>query len=105
MSTPARRTRAPAVGSTDGPLIQEGASLSQSAWSGAPDFNDRLRAVVGASAVITDPADMDAYMSEPRDLYHGRALAIVKPSDATKVANVLALCNAQGVAVVPQGGN
>jgi FAD/FMN-containing dehydrogenase len=48
---------------------------------------------------------MDAYMSEPRDLYHGRALAIVKPSDATKVANVLALCNAQGVAVVPQGGN
>ena len=40
-----------------------------------------------------------------RDLYHGRALAIVKPSDATKVANVLALCNAQGVAVVPQGGN
>jgi FAD/FMN-containing dehydrogenase len=48
---------------------------------------------------------MDAYMSEPRDLYHGRALAIVKPSDATQVANVLALCNAQGVSVVPQGGN
>jgi FAD/FMN-containing dehydrogenase len=48
---------------------------------------------------------MDAYLSEPRDLYHGRALAIVKPSDAAQVASVLALCNARGVAVVPQGGN
>lgn len=44
-------------------------------------------------------------MSEPRDLYHGRALAVVKPSDASQVASVLALCNAQGVSVVPQGGN
>ncbi len=44
-------------------------------------------------------------MSEPRDLYHGRALAVVKPSDASQVASVLALCNARGVSVVPQGGN
>ncbi|MGJ0509143.1 MAG: FAD-binding oxidoreductase [Methylocystis sp.] len=48
---------------------------------------------------------MDAFLSEPRDLYHGRALAVVKPSDAAQVARLLALCNEQGVAVVPQGGN
>ena len=44
-------------------------------------------------------------MSEPRDLYHGRALAIVKPIGRAQVAHVLALCNEHGVAVVPQGGN
>ncbi|WP_363350022.1 FAD-binding oxidoreductase [Methylocystis echinoides] len=54
---------------------------------------------------MTDPADMDAFLSEPRDLYRGRALAVIKPSTAAEVARVLALCNTQGVGVVPQGGN
>lgn len=48
---------------------------------------------------------MDAFLSEPRDLYRGRALAVIKPSTAAEVARVLALCNTQGVGVVPQGGN
>ncbi len=48
---------------------------------------------------------MDAYLSEPRDHYRGRALCVVKPSDALEVASVLALCDAHGLGVVPQGGN
>ncbi|RTL82501.1 MAG: FAD-binding oxidoreductase [Hyphomicrobiales bacterium] len=48
---------------------------------------------------------MDAYLSEPRDLYRGRAMCVVKPSDAEQVSSVLSLCNAHGVAIVPQGGN
>jgi len=48
---------------------------------------------------------MDVFMSEPRDLYRGRALAVVKPKNARQVADVLALCNELGVSVVPQGGN
>lgn len=55
--------------------------------------------------MITDAADMDAYLSEPRDLYHGRALCVVRPKDAGEVARVLALCNEHGVGIVPQGGN
>ncbi len=60
---------------------------------------------MGTSAVVTEAADMDAYLSEPRDLYRGRALCVVKPSSAAEVASVLALCNAHGVGIVPQGGN
>ncbi len=60
---------------------------------------------MGNAAVTTDPAEMDMHMSEPRDLYRGRALCIVKPKDASEVAKALALCNERGVAVVPQGGN
>lgn len=55
--------------------------------------------------MTTNAADMDAYLSEPRDLYRGRALCIVKPKDAGEVARVLALCNERGAAIVPQGGN
>jgi FAD/FMN-containing dehydrogenase len=54
---------------------------------------------------MTDAAEMDAYLSEPRDLYHGRALCVVRPKEAAEVASVLALCNAHNVAIVPQGGN
>jgi 4-phosphoerythronate dehydrogenase (FAD-dependent) len=48
---------------------------------------------------------MDAYLSEPRDLFHGDALCVVRPEDAGEVARVLALCNELGVGIVPQGGN
>ncbi len=48
---------------------------------------------------------MAVYNKEPRDLYHGRALSVVKPSSAEEVARVLAFCNESGTSVVPQGGN
>jgi len=55
--------------------------------------------------VLGDPADMEAYLSEPRDLHRGRALYIVRPGNAAQVASVLALCSEFSVGVVPQGGN
>ncbi len=54
---------------------------------------------------MSDAAEMDAYLSEPRDLYRGRALCVVKPANAHEVASVLAACNDSCVGVVPQGGN
>lgn len=48
---------------------------------------------------------MSAYLAEPRDLYHGRALCILKPRSASEVAQILALCNETGTVVTPQGGN
>jgi FAD/FMN-containing dehydrogenase len=64
-----------------------------------------MRAISGSAAVMADTAEMDLFLSEPRDLYSGRALCIVSPKDAREVAEVLALCHERGVAVVPQGGN
>ena len=61
--------------------------------------------IVGASAVKIDPAEMDVYTSEPRDLFTGRAHCIVAPKNADQVCQVLACCHELGVAVVPQGGN
>jgi FAD/FMN-containing dehydrogenase len=64
-----------------------------------------LAAIVGEPHVLTRDPDMAPYLSEPRDLYHGRALCVVKPATPEEVAAILALCNETGTALVPQGGN
>ncbi|PWB83323.1 MAG: hydroxyacid dehydrogenase [Methylocystaceae bacterium] len=69
------------------------------------DLPARLAVIVGESGVLTDPRDMAAFVAEPRDVFHGRALCVVKPRTTEEVAAVLSLCNEAGVGVVPQGGN
>ena len=66
---------------------------------------EALRRHLGASAVLTGHADTDAYCEDWRGLYHGRALAVVRPADTGAVADVVRLCARHGVRLVPQGGN
>ncbi|MGJ0425017.1 FAD-binding oxidoreductase [Methylocystis sp.] len=73
--------------------------------SDAPLLLSRLAAIVGEAAVVTDATAMSPYLAEPRDLYHGRALCVLKPRTAHDVAGILALCNETGASVTPQGGN
>ena len=65
----------------------------------------RLAVVVGEKSVLADPGEMFSYMQEPRGLFHGRALAVVRPSTVAQISRVLALCNESGTGVVAQGGN
>ena len=69
------------------------------------DLLARLAAVVGEKSVLADPGEMLSYMEEPRGLFHGRALAVVRPSTVAQISRVLALCNESGTGVVAQGGN
>jgi len=69
------------------------------------DIIERLKAIVGANHVVTDAADMAACLSEPRDLYRGRALCAVRPATTAEVAAVMKLCRDEGLRVTPQGGN
>ncbi|VTZ52348.1 FAD linked oxidase domain protein [Methylocella tundrae] len=62
-------------------------------------------AIVGAGHVLTAPSDMAGYLSEPRDLYRGEALGIVRPASTQEVAAVVRLCNESRTPIVPQGGN
>jgi FAD/FMN-containing dehydrogenase len=64
-----------------------------------------LREAVGATHVFTDGERMAPYLEEQRGIYHGRALAVVRPADTGEVARVVALCARLGLPVVPQGGN
>jgi FAD/FMN-containing dehydrogenase len=69
------------------------------------DLLTRLAAIVGTDRVIADAALMGDYLSEPRQLYRGRARAIVQPASTAEVAAIVALCNQTAAKIVPQGGN
>ena len=71
----------------------------------ARELPGRLREVLDADRVLLGPEAGAAYLSDHRQLYHGRALAVVLPRSVAEVSQVLALCAAARVGVVPQGGN
>ena len=69
------------------------------------DLLAQLAAIVGEAHVLRAESDMAAFLAEPRDLFHGRARAVVRPAATQEVAAILRLCNETGAALVPQGGN
>ncbi len=55
--------------------------------------------------LITDPADLEAFTTDWRRRYVGRALGVAQPDSVEGVAAVVRWCAQNAVAVVPQGGN
>jgi len=64
-----------------------------------------LSEIVGPAGLINDEAAMQAYLSDWRNAYRGRAALVVRPASAEEVAAVVRACHQAGVALVPQGGN
>jgi FAD/FMN-containing dehydrogenase len=77
--------------------------VNESLESAAP--LDALARLVGGAHVLADPALIAGNLEEPRGLYFGKALALVRPADTREVAAVAAFCNAARIGLVPQGGN
>lgn len=69
------------------------------------EFLAELRAIVGAPHVLTESIDIEPYGTDWRGRYQGQPLCVVRPGTAQEVAAVVGACAAQGVAIVPQGGN
>jgi FAD/FMN-containing dehydrogenase len=63
-----------------------------------------LGAVLGPSHVLVD-GDLSAYEMDWRGRERGKALAVVRPGSTQEVAAVVKACAAEGVSMVPQGGN
>ncbi|HEY6453463.1 MAG TPA: FAD-binding oxidoreductase, partial [Steroidobacteraceae bacterium] len=68
-------------------------------------LHQELRALLGPDAVLTQPADTAAFETDQRQLYRGRALAVLLPRNVEQVAAVTAWCNHQRIGLVAQGGN
>ncbi|MBW7852270.1 MAG: FAD-binding oxidoreductase [Rhodospirillales bacterium] len=66
---------------------------------------ERLAAVVGPAGCVADAAAMEPYLTEERGLFRGRAAMVVRPATTAEVAEVVRLCAAYRVPLVPQGGN
>ena len=68
-------------------------------------IQERLLAILGREGLMLSPEAMAPYLVDHRQLYHGRALALVMPRTVEEVARLLAWCNDERIGVVPQGGN
>lgn len=64
-----------------------------------------LASIVGATHVLTDDVSTARYVADWRRNFPGSARAVVRPASTAEVSRVVATCTAQGVPVVPQGGN
>src|SRR3954453_20365334 len=71
----------------------------------SPELIARFRKIVGDKYAVTDPADIPPYVTEERDLFHGRSPLVLRPGSTAEVAAICRLANEHRVALVPQGGN
>src|SRR5438270_4063051 len=60
---------------------------------------------LGPKGVITDPAEVEPWLTDWRGRVHGAAPAILAPASTEEVAEVVKLAAAYRVPLVPQGGN
>ncbi|MBU3566791.1 FAD-binding oxidoreductase [Polynucleobacter alcilacus] len=66
---------------------------------------DQLGQLLGQQFVLTDDQEKSPYLTDWRKRFTGKALAVVLPKTTTEVAQIVQLCAAANVAIVPQGGN
>ncbi len=67
-------------------------------------FITSLRSAVGQANVLTE-GDLSAWELDWRKRYRGKAKAVVRPASTEEAAQVVRLCAAAKVSIVPQGGN
>ena len=60
---------------------------------------------LGPKAVITEPSDIEPWLSDWRGRVHGKAAAILAPASTEEVAEIVRLAAQYRVPLVPQGGN
>ncbi|CDG82880.1 FAD-binding oxidoreductase [Janthinobacterium agaricidamnosum] len=73
--------------------------------SDTASFLAACRAALGEPHVLTSAADMAPFLTDWRDRFTGKALAVLRPASVGQVAAVVRACAQWQVPLVPQGGN
>src|SRR5437762_613129 len=71
----------------------------------SPELVAQFRKIVGDKYAVTDAAEIAPYLTEERDLFHGRSPLVLGPGSTAEVSAICKLANEHRVALVPQGGN
>src|SRR5947209_12351119 len=71
----------------------------------SPELVAQFRKIVGNKYAVTDAADIAPYVTEERDLFHGRSPLVLRPGSTAEVSAICKLASEQRIALVPQGGN
>lgn len=70
-----------------------------------PSAHRALVEALGPGAVLTDPAVTAGHVVDWTGRFRGATPAVVRPGSADEVAAIVAIARAEGLALVPQGGN
>jgi D-lactate dehydrogenase (cytochrome) len=70
-----------------------------------PALIEKFRTIVGAKYAVTDASDIEPYVTEERNLFHGRSPLVLRPASTAEVAAICKLASEHKIALVPQGGN
>jgi FAD/FMN-containing dehydrogenase len=71
----------------------------------SPELIVRFRKIVGDKYAVTEAAEIAPYLTEERDLFHGRSPLVLRPGSTAEVSAICKLATAHRIALVPQGGN
>jgi FAD/FMN-containing dehydrogenase len=66
---------------------------------------ERIKSIVGLKGFVSDPAEVEPYLVEGRGLYRGETMLVVRPANTEEVAEIVKLCAAAKLPIVPQSGN
>lgn len=91
----------PAQAASGVPIPNSGCSMPLS----AADTIAQLSTLIGADAVIGEPARMSGYLNEPRKRFHTEATAVALPTSVEQVQAIVRWANETGTGIIPQGGN
>ncbi len=69
------------------------------------DFCNALKTLLGENAVLTTPEDRASFERDWRGLSQYPAVAVALPKTPEQVSEIIKLCAAEKIAIVPQGGN
>jgi FAD/FMN-containing dehydrogenase len=79
--------------------------MSSAIMKDTEDLLEALGAALGPAGLARDPADMSPWLEDWRKRYRGAAIAMASPATTDEVVEIVRLCSAAGVPIVPQGGN
>ena len=66
---------------------------------------NQLYQICGQDNVIDNPQLTNPYTTDWRKRYHGSAIAVVFPQTQLQIQELVRFCQAQQIAIIPQGGN
>ena len=69
------------------------------------DIISELGRLLGPRGLLTDPSDLASAGEDWRRLYNHPPAALLRPASADELAAAVKICVANGLAMVPQGGN
>ena len=71
----------------------------------SPDLIARFKAIVGDKYAVTNANELAQYVTEERNLFHGRSPLVLRPTSTREVSAICRLATEHRIALVPQGGN